>query len=108
MWTAELSCGADSTPVFNIVSDGERTDLERICLAFEFSKRRFSKVYGPELPVWALLASGSTGGVCMPQKKIIRTHSPSCVDRILALMLSTRFVFPDVHHVPTLNIMFPG
>ncbi|KAF8270172.1 mitochondrial carrier domain-containing protein [Lactarius quietus] len=31
--------------------------------AFEFSKRRFSKTYGPDLPVWALLASGSTGGI---------------------------------------------
>jgi hypothetical protein len=31
--------------------------------AFEFSKRRFVSRYGPDLPVWALLASGSTGGV---------------------------------------------
>ena len=31
--------------------------------AFEFSKRKFSSVYGKLLPVWALLASGSTGGV---------------------------------------------
>ncbi|KAJ8697255.1 hypothetical protein PTI98_007052 [Pleurotus ostreatus] len=31
--------------------------------AFEFSKRKFSKTYGSDLPVWALLASGSTGGV---------------------------------------------
>ncbi|PFH47373.1 hypothetical protein AMATHDRAFT_198155 [Amanita thiersii Skay4041] len=31
--------------------------------AFEFSKRKFSKIYGKELPVWALLASGSTGGI---------------------------------------------
>jgi len=31
--------------------------------AFEFTKRKFSKTYGPQLPVWALLASGSTGGV---------------------------------------------
>ncbi|KZT22444.1 mitochondrial carrier [Neolentinus lepideus HHB14362 ss-1] len=31
--------------------------------AFEFSKRKFSKKYGPQLPVWALLASGSTGGI---------------------------------------------
>ncbi|KDQ56318.1 hypothetical protein JAAARDRAFT_208025 [Jaapia argillacea MUCL 33604] len=31
--------------------------------AFEFSKRKFSKKYGPQLPVWALLASGSCGGV---------------------------------------------
>ncbi|KAI9465249.1 mitochondrial carrier domain-containing protein [Lactarius psammicola] len=31
--------------------------------AFEFSKRKFSRTYGPDLPVWALLASGSTGGI---------------------------------------------
>ncbi|KAF8628798.1 hypothetical protein AX15_003713 [Amanita polypyramis BW_CC] len=31
--------------------------------AFEFSKRQFSKTYGEDLPVWALLASGSTGGI---------------------------------------------
>ncbi|TFK50901.1 mitochondrial carrier [Heliocybe sulcata] len=31
--------------------------------AFEFSKRRFSHKYGQQVPVWALLASGSTGGI---------------------------------------------
>ncbi|RDX53460.1 mitochondrial carrier [Polyporus arcularius HHB13444] len=31
--------------------------------AFEFSKRKFSQKYGKEIPVWALLASGSTGGI---------------------------------------------
>ncbi|KAI0343773.1 mitochondrial carrier [Trametopsis cervina] len=31
--------------------------------AFEFSKRKFTKIYGQQLPVWALLASGSTGGL---------------------------------------------
>ncbi|KAG5718635.1 hypothetical protein E4T56_gene16516 [Termitomyces sp. T112] len=31
--------------------------------AFEFTKREFAKTYGPQLPVWALLASGSTGGI---------------------------------------------
>jgi hypothetical protein len=31
--------------------------------AFEYSKRKFARKYGPDLPVWALLASGSTGGV---------------------------------------------
>ena len=34
--------------------------------AFEFSKRKFAERYGNQLPVWALLASGSTGGVCDP------------------------------------------
>ncbi|KAJ7596999.1 mitochondrial carrier [Mycena floridula] len=31
--------------------------------AFEFSKRKFTSIYGQNLPVWALLASGSTGGI---------------------------------------------
>lgn len=31
--------------------------------AFEFSKRQFRARYGSDLPVWALLASGSTGGI---------------------------------------------
>lgn len=31
--------------------------------AFEFTKRRFQVTYGPQLPVWALLTSGATGGV---------------------------------------------
>ncbi|EIW59320.1 mitochondrial carrier [Trametes versicolor FP-101664 SS1] len=31
--------------------------------AFEFSKRKFSQKYGNQIPVWALLASGSTGGI---------------------------------------------
>jgi len=31
--------------------------------AFEFSKRQFQGVYGQQVPVWALLASGSTGGI---------------------------------------------
>lgn len=31
--------------------------------AFEFSKRSFQSRYGQQLPVWALLASGATGGV---------------------------------------------
>jgi len=31
--------------------------------AFEFSKRNFSQTYSSDLPVWALLASGSTGGI---------------------------------------------
>ncbi|KAK7040912.1 hypothetical protein VNI00_009508 [Paramarasmius palmivorus] len=31
--------------------------------AYEFSKRKFAVIYGRDLPVWALLASGSTGGI---------------------------------------------
>ncbi|KAJ7628231.1 mitochondrial carrier domain-containing protein [Mycena polygramma] len=32
-------------------------------VAYEFSKRKFTAKYGEQLPVWALLASGSTGGI---------------------------------------------
>ncbi|KAF5354351.1 hypothetical protein D9758_010728 [Tetrapyrgos nigripes] len=31
--------------------------------AYEFSKRKFTAIYGSQLPIWALLASGSTGGI---------------------------------------------
>lgn len=31
--------------------------------AFEFSKRKFTAIYGDQLPVWALLSSGATGGI---------------------------------------------
>ncbi|KAN0080411.1 Mitochondrial carrier domain containing protein [Tylopilus felleus] len=31
--------------------------------AYEFSKRQFQGIYGQQVPVWALLASGSTGGI---------------------------------------------
>ncbi|KAL9712147.1 hypothetical protein Ac2012v2_005224 [Leucoagaricus gongylophorus] len=37
--------------------------IDDIWLAFEFSKRSFAKKYGNDIPVWALLASGSTGGI---------------------------------------------
>jgi len=43
-------------------ADSDIADL-LILSAFEFTKRQFSKTYGPQLPVWALLASGSTGGI---------------------------------------------
>lgn len=35
----------------------------RFYTAYEFSKRKFAKKYGEQLPVWTLLASGATGGV---------------------------------------------
>ncbi|KAG1728351.1 mitochondrial carrier [Suillus occidentalis] len=43
--------------------------------AFEFSKRKFQSNYGDKVPVWALLASGSTGGIaywlsCYPLGKL--------------------------------------
>ncbi|KAF8589466.1 mitochondrial carrier [Ramaria rubella] len=31
---------------------------------FEFAKRRFRNAYGGSIPVWALLTSGSFGGIC--------------------------------------------
>lgn len=31
---------------------------------YEFAKRKFRANYGPDIPVWALLASGSCGGIC--------------------------------------------
>ncbi|EIW80672.1 mitochondrial carrier [Coniophora puteana RWD-64-598 SS2] len=30
---------------------------------FEFTKRRFQKTYGEQIPIWALLTSGATGGI---------------------------------------------
>lgn len=57
--------------------------------AFEFSKRKFVSKYGPDLPVWALLASGSTGGVrlaflYLPYLGRVRYCS---TDRLLALLI---------------------
>jgi hypothetical protein len=31
--------------------------------AYEFSKRKFQKSYGHEIPVWAVLTSGAMGGL---------------------------------------------
>jgi len=55
--------------------------------AFEFSKRTFQERLGTDLPVWALLASGSTGGIaywlsCYPLDVVksriqLRTTPPS-------------------------------
>lgn len=42
--------------------------------AFEFSKRQFQGIYGQQVPVWALLASGSTGGVRMTTPLQIFLH----------------------------------
>ena len=38
-------------------------ERRRFYTAYEFSKRKFAKKYGEQLPVWTLLASGATGGV---------------------------------------------
>ena len=53
---------ADSTQVHAFLPYLD-TNSYAMLLAYEFSKRRFAKKYGKDLPVWALLASGSTGGV---------------------------------------------
>jgi hypothetical protein len=58
--------------------------------AFEYSKRKFVNKYGPDLPVWALLVSGSTGGVRLAFSLAIyhlgRIQYP-VTDRLLALVL---------------------
>ena len=47
--------------------------------AFEFSKRKFVRKYGPDLPVWALLVSGSTGGVRLSFHSVYhRLYSMCC------------------------------
>lgn len=72
-------------------------------LAFEFTKRKFTKTYGAQLPVWALLTSGATGGVSSTFNTEIlaltHLHIPGrsdllfllVLDRILALLLPTRY-----------------
>jgi hypothetical protein len=30
---------------------------------FEYTKRRFQSVYGEDIPIWSLIASGSCGGI---------------------------------------------
>lgn len=32
-------------------------------VAFEFTRRKFAKTYDGQVPVWALLTSGATGGI---------------------------------------------
>ncbi|KAF5374608.1 hypothetical protein D9615_008999 [Tricholomella constricta] len=44
--------------------------------AFEFTRREFAKSYGTQLPVWALLASGSTGGSRIQLRPIPPTGTP--------------------------------
>jgi hypothetical protein len=44
-------------------SGGIPIERPRFYTAYEFSKRKFAKKYGEQLPVWMLLASGATGGV---------------------------------------------
>ncbi|KAG8833241.1 hypothetical protein FRC17_011072 [Serendipita sp. 399] len=59
---------------------------------FEFAKRNFQQRYGKELPVWALLSSGSFGGVSPPFLPRLQTPNlhDSNPDILLASMLPTR------------------
>lgn len=60
-------------------------------VAFEYSKRKFVRKYGPDIPVWALLASGSTGGVRLAfSLATLYIEFNTITDRILALLLSSR------------------
>jgi solute carrier family 25 (mitochondrial carnitine/acylcarnitine transporter), member 20/29 len=65
--------------------------LKILFLAFEFTKRRFQNTYGQQLPVWALLTSGSTGGVRPPG--LFRGFGVSLirVDCLLVSVLSVRY-----------------
>lgn len=63
---------------------------QNISTAFEFSKRKFSQTYGPDLPVWALLASGSTGGVRLYLLMLLTSRLNTTADRLLALFLPSR------------------
>ena len=61
--------------------------------AFEFSKRKFTAKYGQSLPVWALLASGSTGGVSGSHSRLaMPLISQPSFDRL-------RIGFPAIHSV---------
>lgn len=46
--------------------------------AFEFTKRKFTKTYGAQLPVWALLTSGATGGVGPLKYSLVRFFVLTC------------------------------
>jgi hypothetical protein len=66
----------------------------RSFLAYEYTKRKFTDVYGAQLPVWALLASGSTGGV---RKKSLSgslqlvLKDAILLARLLVILLSVRY-----------------
>ena len=66
-------------------------------LAYEFAKRKFSEKYGKDIPIWALLASGSTGGVCFlllrPSMRVMLIEPTDC---ILAFVLPSWYCdFPS-------------
>lgn len=74
MWFRSLSCrllqesvvvktSPGFTPVKHTIVRRKRVTHLVCHIAYEFMKRNFSKTYGPELPIWALLTSGATGGV---------------------------------------------
>jgi hypothetical protein len=58
--------------------------------AFEFTKRRFQITHGQQLPVWALLTSGATGGVRPPSLVLRSGFSLIRIDCLLVSVLSVR------------------
>ena len=62
----------------------------RFYTAYEFSKRKFAKKYGKELPVWTLLASGATGGVRFRSFSIPSEPNGKPLDFVLAGVLPAR------------------
>lgn len=64
----------------------------RFYTGFEYAKRQFRKTYGAELPIWALFASGSCGGVRILHNVLtmhIYTFSSFVSDLVLAGLLSS-------------------
>ena len=62
--------------------------MDRVWKAFEFSKRKFAETHGSELPVWALLSSGATGGVCVSSLLMSKDLSHSIAISQIAYWLS--------------------
>ena len=86
---------SDSTLVSNSRLSMDEVWLTWTSPAFEFSKRKFVQKYGKEIPVWALLASGSTGGVRKPSSLgIYDTTHVAFADCVLVSMLSAGYVSP--------------
>jgi len=83
---------SDSGAAFTQVISSSRSRLDMADYvsfsAYEFSKRKFSKTYGTQLPVWALLASGSTGGVCVPALSLFSALIHNSTGCLLASVLS--------------------
>jgi len=57
--------------------------IHRYLIAFKLINRRFKLIYAQQLLVWALLASGASGGVCprYPWVAVCVWHSPMTLRR---------------------------